>query len=155
MPVPPRVLVVGTGNEKTLPRGRVPGGAPYLAGKTCPELAPCRLCTGRLSWHRRAGPSATLDSAIRLCADPTEVPAGASSSTSRDACPTICGDARPPRALRRRHPPGRRVRRTRLPALPWAFTHGGRVPGVDPRGERQRRRVRGRPRRRAGVLRPP
>ena len=50
---------------------RVSGGSvPYLAGGTCPDLAPCRRRVGRLSWLRRAGPSATLDkSPLRLWRD--------------------------------------------------------------------------------------
>jgi hypothetical protein len=40
---------------------------PLSRRKTCPELAPCRPRAGRLSWHRRAGPSATLDKALFGC----------------------------------------------------------------------------------------
>ena len=40
---------------------------PLSRRKTCPDLAPCRRRAGRLSWHRRAGPSATLDKALFGC----------------------------------------------------------------------------------------
>lgn len=40
---------------------------PLSRRKTCPDLAPCRHRVGRLSWHRRAGPSATLDKALFGC----------------------------------------------------------------------------------------
>src|SRR6188472_1873753 len=43
-----------------------PRGCALSRRRTCPDLAPCRLEAGRLSWHQRAGPSATLDSAVRL-----------------------------------------------------------------------------------------
>src|SRR5262245_42553194 len=36
-------------------------GVPLSRRRTCPDLAPCRLDAGRLSWLHRAGPSATLD----------------------------------------------------------------------------------------------
>src|SRR6185369_16184985 len=40
--------------------GRVSKGVPLSCRGTCPDLAPCRLDAGRLSWLQRAGPSATL-----------------------------------------------------------------------------------------------
>ena len=53
----------GTGgrNRKTLPAAEGSQGVPLSRRRTCPDLAPCRLDAGRLSWLHRAGPSATLD----------------------------------------------------------------------------------------------
>ena len=50
-----------SGNEKTLPAAEGSQGVPLSRRRTCPDLAPCRLDAGRLSWLHRAGPSATLD----------------------------------------------------------------------------------------------
>ena len=61
-----RLRLRGTGNgEDPSTRGRVQG-SPLSRRRTCPELAPCRLDAGRLSWLHRAGPSATLDKALQL-----------------------------------------------------------------------------------------
>ena len=51
----------GTGGNGRpfLPEGSQ--GVPLSRRRTCPDLAPCRLDAGRLSWLHRAGPSATLD----------------------------------------------------------------------------------------------
>ncbi len=52
----------GTGmHGTTLIARRGLRGVPLSRRRTCPELAPCRLRAGRLSWLHRAGPSATLD----------------------------------------------------------------------------------------------
>ena len=48
--------------------GRVSKGVPLSCRRTCPDLAPCRLDAGRLSWLQRAGPSATLDKNLFSCA---------------------------------------------------------------------------------------
>ena len=45
---------------RTLVSGGTPE-RPVSRRRTCPDLAPCRPRVGRLSWHQRAGPSATLD----------------------------------------------------------------------------------------------
>src|SRR4029077_7954676 len=50
-----------TGNEKAPSAAEGPSGLTLSRRKTCPELAPCRLEAGRLSWLYRAGPPATLD----------------------------------------------------------------------------------------------
>ena len=42
-------------------RKGAPKGGPLSCRRSCPDLAPCRLHAGRLSWLQRAGPSATLD----------------------------------------------------------------------------------------------
>ena len=42
-------------------------GVPLSRRRTCPDLAPCRLDVGRLSWLQRAGPSATLDKSLFGC----------------------------------------------------------------------------------------
>src|SRR5262245_59812346 len=55
-----------TGNEKDPSTRKGPQGIALSRRRSCPELAPCRLCAGRLSWLQRAGPSATLDSALQL-----------------------------------------------------------------------------------------
>src|SRR6185503_15369982 len=57
------------GPEMTRPflRGRVSKGVPLSCRSTCPDLAPCRLDVGRLSWLQRAGPSATLDKNLFGC----------------------------------------------------------------------------------------
>jgi hypothetical protein len=47
--------------------GRVSKGVPLSCRRTCPDLAPCRLDAGRLSWLQRAGPSATLDKNLFGC----------------------------------------------------------------------------------------
>ena len=47
--------------------GRVSKGVPLSCRRTCPDLAPCRLDAGRLSWLQRAGPSATLDKKLFGC----------------------------------------------------------------------------------------
>ena len=47
--------------------GRVSKGVPLSCRRTCPDLAPCRLDAGRLSWLQRAGPSATLDKTLFGC----------------------------------------------------------------------------------------
>ena len=57
------------GPEMTRPflLGRVSKGVPLSCRRTCPDLAPCRLDAGRLSWLQRAGPSATLDKNLFGC----------------------------------------------------------------------------------------
>ena len=50
---------VGNGRPFLLREGSQ--GVPLSRRRTCPDLAPCRLDAGRLSWLHRAGPSATLD----------------------------------------------------------------------------------------------
>ena len=57
------------GPEMTRPflLGRVSKGVPLSCRRTCPDLAPCRLDAGRLSWLQRAGPSATLDKQLFSC----------------------------------------------------------------------------------------
>ncbi len=58
----------GTGTDgTTLIASRGLRGVPLSRRRTCPELAPCRLRAGRLSWLQRAGPSATLDKALFGC----------------------------------------------------------------------------------------
>ena len=51
----------GPVKRKTLPLREGSQGVPLSRRRTCPDLAPCRLDAGRLSWLQRAGPSATLD----------------------------------------------------------------------------------------------
>ena len=52
--------------ERPFLLGRV-SGSPLSCRRTCPDLAPCRLDAGRLSWLQRAGPSATLDKTLFGC----------------------------------------------------------------------------------------
>ena len=61
--------------------GRVSGGFPYLAGGPARIWHLADVAAGRLSWHRRAGPSATLDKSYSVAADGTGD--GTTSSTAR------------------------------------------------------------------------
>ena len=67
--VPYRTDGRAAGPEMTRPflLGRVSKGVPLSCRRTCPDLAPCRLDAGRLSWLQRAGPSATLDKNLFSC----------------------------------------------------------------------------------------
>ncbi len=82
------------GPEMTRPflLGRVSKGVPLSCRRTCPDLAPCRLDAGRLSWLQRAGPSATLDKNLFGCG--AMVPHAAQmSKVGRDLGPSRGGSA--------------------------------------------------------------
>ena len=83
--VPYRTDGRAAGPEMTRPflLGRVSKGVPLSCRRTCPDLAPCRLDAGRLSWLQRAGPSATLDKKLFGCG--AMVPHAARMSKARDA----------------------------------------------------------------------
>ena len=51
----------GTGSDRSDELRGLRREVPLSRRRSCPDLAPCRLDAGRLSWLQRAGPSATLD----------------------------------------------------------------------------------------------
>ena len=91
----------GTGDGKTLPHEEGSKGERPISQEDLPGIGTLPADAGRLSWHPRAGPSATLDSALQLCGDATDCNGPPSRSTPEAGVPHHGVDASASRALRR------------------------------------------------------